>query len=491
MVARRVGVPIVSCALAALACATNPLTRRSELVLVSEQEEIQAGEAAAEQVAAEIGIVDAPALTDYVAAVGARIAAHTPQRQHGYRFLILDQDEPNAFALPGGHVYVSRGLLAIADREDELAGVIAHEVVHVAGRHHAQRQARLAGVGILALPGVLAGTILGPIGDLLAAPGVLAGVGALASYSRSQELEADRFGQEIAAAAGYDPSALGSFLITLERETQLRLEGPREPGWLDTHPTNPERAVDAAAHAAELAAAPGAAIAPSREAFARRLDGLLVDQNPAEGVFEGPHFLHPDLGFRIVFPADWHTVNTRGAVGAVSPAGDAQVVLRAQGPGDDPREAASDFLQKGREHTRIDVVRLDALRVNELDAVRGQAVAKTREGSVSLDLTWIAHGGLVYLISGVVPRDYGDAHRAVFGQVVESFRPLTEAERQAIRVHRLRLRRAHEGESLTSFGQRVGNAWSPERTAVANQLDAGAALSEGQWLKVALPEAYE
>jgi predicted Zn-dependent protease len=488
---RRLGVALVSCLLLALACATNPLTRRSELVLVSEQDEIEAGRAGAEQVAAQIGIVDAPALTDYVAAVGARVAAKAPQRSHHYSFLILDQDEPNAFALPGGHVYVSRGLLAIASREDELAGVIAHEVVHVAGRHHAQRQTRLAGVGILALPAVLAGAILGPIGDLIAAPGVLAGAGALASYSRAQELEADRFGQAIAAAAGYDPSALGSFLVALERDTQLRQGEPREPGWLDTHPSNPARAEEAAAHAAHLTRTPEPAIAPDGEAFARRLDGLLIGQNPAEGVFEGPLFLHPDMGFRIEFPADWQTVNTRDAVGAVSPAGDAQVVLRVQGPGDDPREAASDFLQKGREHTRIDVVRLDALRVNQLEAVRGQAVAKTREGSVSLDLTWIAHGGLVYLISGVVPRDYGDAHRAVFGAVVESFRPLSAEERQGVRIHRLRLRRARAGESLTEFGARVGNAWSPERTAVANRFDPGAPLADDQWLRVAIPEPYE
>ena len=297
----RPGIAIASCAVLALACATNPLTRRSELVLVSEQAEIESGNAAAQQVAAEIGIVDAPALTDYVGAVGARVAAHAPPRSHGYRFQILDQDEPNAFALPGGHVYVSRGLLALAHREDELAGVISHEVVHVAGRHHAQRQTRLAGVGILALPGVLAGAILGPIGDLIAAPGVLAGVGALASYSRSQELEADRFGQEMAAAAGYDPGALGEFLIALERDMQLRLGEPREPGWLDSHPSNPERAKQAAEHAADLSPAPEPAIAPG-EAFARRIDGLLVDQNPAEGVFEGARFLHPDLGFRIEFP---------------------------------------------------------------------------------------------------------------------------------------------------------------------------------------------
>jgi predicted Zn-dependent protease len=417
------------------------------------------------------------------------VAARAPQRTHGYRFQILDQDEPNAFALPGGHVYVSRGLLALAHREDELAGVIAHEVVHVAGRHHAQRQTRLAGVGILALPAVLAGAILGPIGDLIAAPGVLAGVGALASYSRSQEREADRFGQEIAAAAGYDPGALGEFLIALERDTQLRQGEPREPGWLDTHPSNPERAKEAAAHAAGLSRGPAAALAPG-EAFARRLDGLLVGQNPAEGVFEGPLFLHPDLGFRIEFPAEWPTINTRAAVGAMNPDRTAQVVLRAQGPGDDPRAAASEFFAKGREHTRIDVVRLDPLRVNQLDAVRGQAVAKTSEGSVSLDLTWIAHGGLVYLISGVVPRDYGDAHRALFGRVVESFRALSAEERQAIRAHRLRLRQARAGESLAAFGERVGNAWSPERTAVVNRLDPGAPLSAGQWLEVAVPEAY-
>jgi predicted Zn-dependent protease len=279
-------------------------------------------------------------------------------------------------------------------------------------------------------------------------------------------------------------------LIALERDMQLRQGEPHEPGWLDTHPSNPERAEEAASHAAELTRAPEAAIAPG-EAFPRRLDGLLVGQNPAEGVFEGQLFLHPDLGFRMEFPKDWQTVNTRAAVAAMSPDGTAQVVLRAQGEGHDPRAAASEFLEKGREQTRIDVVRLDALRVNDLDAVRGQAVAQTREGSVSLDLTWIAHSGLVYLISGVVPDDYGDAHRAVFGRVVESFRALSPEERQAIRAQRLRLRQARAGESLTAFGERVGNAWSPERTAVVNQLEPGVVLTDGQWLKVAIPERYE
>ena len=211
--------------LVAAGCSLNPVSRRPEVVFVSEEQEVEVGQEAAEMVASEMGLVQDAALTAYVAAIGERVAAYAPQRNLTYSFGIIDQDEPNAFALPGGYVYVSRGLLAIANSEDELANVIAHEVVHVAARHHAQRQARATGAGLLALPGLLAGALIpGPLGDLVTASVAVAGGGVLAGYSRSQELESDRVGQQMAAQAGYQPKALADFLATLERDSALRLE---------------------------------------------------------------------------------------------------------------------------------------------------------------------------------------------------------------------------------------------------------------------------
>ena len=472
-------------------CSLNPVSQKPEVVFISEEDEVAAGEEASALVAEAMGLVEDPKLVAYVSSIGERVAAYAPRQTLSYRFAIVDLDEPNAFALPGGWIYVSRGILALANSEDELANVLAHEVVHVAARHHAQRHARATGVGILALPGLLAGAIIpGLAGDLVAAPFALAGAGVLAGYSRDQERESDKVGQQMAAQAGYDPAGLGSFLASLERDTTLRVEEPGIPTWLDSHPSTAGRAQDSEARAAGLAFTHKAGVADSREGFLRRVDGVMVGENPAEGVFQGQRFLHPDIGLTLVFPEGWETVNSRASVGAFSEQGDPQVVLHHAGKGDDPREAASLFFEEVSRQTRIDVARLDSLEVNGLPAVRGQAVAAARRGTVSLDLTWIGLGGSIYQIVGVVSKGYTDAHRATFGAVVDSFRKLSSAERASIQEQRLRLREAQPGEDLASFGARTGNAWSPEQTAVANALQVGAPLPESPPLKVALKQPY-
>jgi predicted Zn-dependent protease len=480
---------------AVVGCSLNPVSGRPEVVFVSEEQEVEAGKEAAETVASEMGLVQDAALTAYVTAIGERVAAYAPPRKLTYSFGIVDQDEPNAFALPGGYVYVSRGLLAIANSEDELANVIAHEVVHVAARHHAQRQARATGAGLLALPGLLAGALIpGPVGDLMSASVAVAGVGALAGYSRSQEREADRVGQEMAARAGYQPKALADFLATLERDSALRLERlgeeRRMPGFFDTHPSTPKRASEAAERADGIARTARPAIAGGRNVFLRRLDGVLIGENPAEGVFEGQRFMHPDLDLTLVFPDGWQTVNTRRAVGALSENGDLQIVLQHQGPGNDPREASAAFFQEAAEQMRIEVAHLDAVEINDLRAVRGQAVAHGRRGSLSLDLTWIAHGGSIYLISGLVGKGYTDEHRALFGRVVHSFRPLEPREREGIRETRLRVSAARADEGLESLGRRTENVWDIEQTATANALSRGVVLTEGQLVKIGQRQRY-
>jgi len=475
---------------AALGCATNPVTRKTDVVFVSEAEEVRLGNEAAAQVAEEIGIVSDPRLVALVAQVGRRVAAAAPERSHGYAFEIVDRVEPNAFALPGGHVYVSRGLLALVNSEDELANVLAHEVVHVAARHHAQRQARATGVGLLALPGLLMGGMFGgPLGQLVGAPFTLAGVGVVARYSRGQELEADDYGQRLAAESGYAPGALATFLTTLEREGRLGGDDAREPDWRDSHPLAPRRASEAAKRARSLAPA-GAGPARDRNAFLQRLDGLLVGDDPAEGLFDGRRFLHPDLEFTLVFPEGWETANTRRAVGAVEEGGNAQVVFQRQEKANDAREAANGFLAETAEQVRLDVARMDAIDLNGRPAVHALVVARTPRGDITLDLTWIVHGGSVYLLSGTVARDYSDADRAAFAAIAQSFAPLGSTRRASIRERRLRLRTARAGESLADFGRRTGNAWGPEQTAVANAISDSAALRDGQLLKVAIPQPY-
>jgi predicted Zn-dependent protease len=487
---RRAGAAVLP-ALLGCACSLNPVTQVPEVMLSSPERDAALGEQAAQQVAAEVGLVEAPALQAYLELVGRRVAARAPGSEVEYRFQIVDMTEPNAFALPGGYVYVSRGLLALTNDEDELANVVAHEVVHVAARHHAQRQTRAAGVGLLALPALVAGALLpGPLGDVVAAPFAVVGLGALAAHGRDQERQADEYGQRMAAQSGYDPGGLVRFLASLDREVEL-LVGEREnPSFFDTHPTVPSRVEDAARRAGSLAWTRASPVAADSDGFLHRVDGLLVGENPAEGVFEGQRFLHPDLDISLVFPPGWRTINTRAAVGAISEGDGSQVVLSLAGPAKDPREAASSFLLQASRETRIDVARTDYTELNGLEAVRVQAVAKGRRGPVSLDLTWLAHAESVYLISGIVSRPYTDADRSLFAAVAESFRSITDAERSRVVEQRLRLREARAGESLEEFGSRTGNAWSALETAVANGLEPGARLAAGQLLKVALEEPY-
>jgi predicted Zn-dependent protease len=475
-------------ALSPLGCITNPVTRGRDVVFVSPEEEVRLGAEAAEQVASEMGIAADPALAERVGEVGRRIAAAAPQQSFAYTFQVVDRAEPNAFALPGGYVYVSRGLLALTNNEDELANVIAHEVVHVAARHHARRQARATGVGLLALPGLLVGGLLGgPLGGLVSAPFQIAGAGAIASYSRAQELEADEYGQRIASQAGYRAAGLAEFLETLARDTELHEDGARRASWFDSHPATPRRASQAAERArgfGEATPAQGSAD------FVRKLEGLLVGDNPAEGVFDGGRFLHPDLGFTLVFPEGWKTANTRRVVGAFREDGTARVFLQHAGRGEDASEAASEFFAELSQEAGVEVARMEEVEVAGRKGVRAQVLVSSGGRPVALDLTWIPHGGSVYLLAGVVPRGYDDSHRSLFGEVGTSFARLRAAQRAVIRETRLRLRSIRPSETLAAFGERIGNAWSPEQTAVANGLPPGGAPRAGQVLKVAIEQPY-
>src|SRR6185369_12916072 len=190
-------------------CAVNPVSGRPEVTLVSEAKEQELGDAEAKNVAATMGLVDDPRLTGYVRAIGDRLAKFSPRTDVAYTFYIVDMPEPNAFALPGGYVYVSRGLLALTNSEDELAGVLGHEIAHVAARHAVRRVTRAAPLAIVTgLGAALTGIVSPTLGDLVGGVGGFAGALVLAPYSRGQENEADRLGQEFSAAAGWDPAGL-------------------------------------------------------------------------------------------------------------------------------------------------------------------------------------------------------------------------------------------------------------------------------------------
>ncbi|MEE9606517.1 MAG: M48 family metalloprotease [Myxococcota bacterium] len=475
----------------AVGCALNPVTRRPELILVSKEQEQEMGRQAAVQVAAEMGIVEERKVAGYVEAVGKRLAPHSPREDVVYTFQVVDIREPNAFALPDGHVYVSRGLLAIANSEDELACAIGHEMAHVAARHAAQRQTRAVGVGLLALPGALVGAAVGrPVGQLLGAPVLLLGGGMLAAYSRDQEREADRVGQEMAAEAGFDPRGLADFLDGLEVAIRATGEKSRRPTFFDTHPRVPERAAKAREHAGSLEWEHRAGIAGGHAGFLERIEGLLVGQNPAEGVFQGQRFLHPDLDFAMTFPDGWKAVNARDGVGALSEQRDAQIALEIQGRGSDPARAGQVFLDELSRQITLEVVQAAPLSIGELPAFRADAVATARRGPVPLEFTWIAHRGTIFRVSAASASAPFPAYQPVFRKVAGSFRPLRDEERSSIHEKRLRVVPARGGETLAELAERTGNSWELKQLAAANGLSERSRLESGQLVKIAVSRVY-
>ncbi|HEY8122250.1 MAG TPA: M48 family metalloprotease [Myxococcota bacterium] len=487
----------ITCALAAAlslstACTTvvNPVTGRPELTTMSPQQEIKLGAQAAVEVEQQMGFVDDAKLQSYVAQLGARLAQFSPRQDVKYEFHAVDMEETNAFALPGGYVYVSRGLLALANTEDELAGVVGHEIGHVAARHAAQRQTRGQAAGIGAAIATLGAMVLGG-GPLAQSVGELVQTGAqgwLASYGRDQERQSDEIGQKLAAQAGYDPAALGTFLGALGREQELKLGQKRKPTFLDTHPSSDERERSASARAGTLVRAAAAPIAKDRGDFVRRTEGLMVGPDPAQGIFRDALFLHPDLDLALTFPRDWQTQNSPEAVVAKPAEGNALLVLRGvpKSEGADARSAAQKFLSDAAQQN---VPAEDGGQVR-VGSARGYRVRALVKQSQLVEVTYFAHGDSVLAFQAMALQNEWDSWSPAFERTQRSFRRLTGDDRALIAETRLALVPAKAGETLEQVSRRSDNRWSAAETALYNGLRGDERLASGFLVKIGRARPY-
>jgi predicted Zn-dependent protease len=450
--------------------------------MVSTERERAMGREAAVEVERTTGLVKDGRVTGYVRDVGARLIRGSAAQDGDWTFGVLDDDELNAFSLPGGYVYMSRGLVALLNTENELAGVLAHEVAHVVAHHGVRRATAAAPFALLfGVPAAALGFVSPDLGRLVAGAGKLAGGIVLSPYSREQEREADRLGMELAAGAGWDPAGLSAALHTLARAEQLLGHDPNRSSVFSTHPAIAERVIDTGRAAAGITRATGTSIAPTRPAFLARLDGLVVGPNPANGVFVDRRFLHPDLGFVLDVPGGWRSGNTPEAVVAADPDGRAVLLLRMIGEGRDPVVGAR------ADGLREEVVRqLDRLQIGRLPAAR--VIADS--GGARLHLTWIAHDNHVYRIAGVSRIGEFERFRQAFVQSAGTFRPMDDAERRRVTVVRLRSATARDGESLSALIRRVGGIWSAERTAISNAIEVNSRLEPGWLVKIQVRETY-
>jgi predicted Zn-dependent protease len=471
-------------AAAAGACSINPVSNLPEVTLMTVEQEKKLGEEEAKKVDQQMGLLNDDTLTGYVNALGQRLVKESPRQDLAYRFHVVDMIEPNAFALPGGYVYVTRGLLALLNSEDELAGVVGHEIGHVAARHTVQRVSRQGPFALITnLVSGVTGFFVPIVGDIVGGVGNLAQSLVFSPYSRSQESQADEVGQDMAAKAGWDPAGLTTFLNTLGREEALFSDGPRKPSFFDSHPATPDRVKHTTKHAKSLTQASREPISASRQAFLTRLDGLVVGQRAANGIIQGQTYRHPDLNFFVQLPPSWTVDNTPVQLAAAPKEGGKAVVLRAVAEGDDPLDGAR-ALEKASKTSILS--KTNKMTINGLPAARTQV----GDSKVTIDLTWIAYGGMIYQIAGIAEARAFESARPLFQNVLQSFRPLSSEERNAIREKRLRLVKAQAGETVQALTARSGSAWKANQVAVANGLEESDLLRDGQLIKITVEEPY-
>ncbi len=472
----------------ALGCSSsvNPATGRREVVLMSAEDEQQIDVEATQEIEAYVGLVQDPALNRYVESVGRTLATHSPRQDVTYTFQIVEMDEPNAFALPGGHIFVSRGLLLLANTEAELAHVLGHEIGHVAARHAAKLDAHLKTLGLATL-----------LGDLLSGSeeesdsAETAGSNPFARYARNQERQADAIGQQIASQSGVDPAGMARFLTALDNYTKLNQGFSMPQTYWSTHPATRERMADAAARAQTEAWKTGrGATVPyqdARDAYLDKIEGMTVSRPASEGVFVEDRFFHAELGFSLRFPFGWESSNEPARVMAIAPKRDGVVLLELQGPGSDPIAAA-------REYAELEALPLEhgtPLHIGELPAFRAVAIVPTAFGALNAEITWVALDNRVYRLLGGLRGGPLSKYQGLFRKFAQSFRRITPEETVAIEELRMRSARALPGETLTELSARTRNQWDLTFTSIANGVFAHEALPPDQRIKIAVKERYE
>jgi len=452
--------------------ATEEERRESDrIVLKTVYDDQRVGEEQSPVIEAELGLVEDERLESYLRSVAVRLLRHTTDRPFDYEFRIVDQVAPNAFALPGGKIYVSRGLLALVGSEDELAAVLGHEITHAAERHTAGRIEHASRIN----PFVL--------GYRRAA--------AVAAYGRNQERDADRGGQILAAKAGYDPAGIATFMKKLDAYDRYEVGWSRLPSFLATHPTSPERSALAANRAASLEWEPATPVA-AREPFGyySMIAGLVLGENPAGGLFEDSLFVHPELRFSIRFPRGWSTVNTPQAVLAISPERDAQASLTVAGEAGDLDGVIDEFIDSEFEGIKVRVKDRRPIRIGDLAGIRIEGRASSGTVALWTQMTFVEYGGLVYRLAILSLAGRADVYRGRAHAFGHSFRPLDEEGARSLEVTRLRIARALENETLEQLSTRTRNALELVYTGVLNDLFPSTPLERGRLVKIGLREPY-
>ena len=445
---------------AGVSCARNPVTGKNELSLVSESQEIELGKQSAAQVQQSIGFYEDPGVQSYVSEIGMRMAKASERPNLPWEFHVVNDASVNAFALPGGFIYVTRGLMTSINNEAELATVLGHEIGHVTNRHSVQQiskqQVAQLGLGI--------GSILS--NDVARMAGLASqGLGVLfLKYSRDAENQADLAGFRYSLNQNYDVREMASVFQTLDRVSAAS-GGGRLPEWLATHP-NPGTRIQNTEQRLDTLHKDLSNTIINRDQYLAHVRNMTYGEDPRQGFFENGVFYHPDLRFQMQFPQGWQTQNTPAAVMAGSPQQDAIIQLSLAGKAS-PREAAQQFLsQQG-----VQAGNTSTASVNGLPAASGYFQAQTEQGTIQGLVTFLSFNGTTYGIMGYTPAGKLSTYDNLFQQTINSFTQLRNQAALNVQPAKVELVKLTREMTLEQFNSQYPSTIPIEELAIINEIE--------------------
>ena len=470
--------------LIAAACATNPATGRREFSLMSEAQEIELGKNMDAEVRREMGLYEDPELQRYVEGVGMRLARASQRPNLPWHFAVVDEPAINAFALPGGYIYLTRGILPFLDTEAELAGVLGHEIGHVTARHSAQQytKATTAGIGVTLLSIFVPEAR--PFQNLTeTALGVM-----FLKHGRDDELEADRLGVDYTASTGWNPAGVGGMLRTLARLDEANGSRRGVPNWLSTHPAPADRVSRVQTYISAAGARPvgttGGRAETTEVDFLRRVDGIVFGDSPSQGIVRGSTFVHPDLRLSLTFPRGWEIQNTKSQVAAKAPERNEFMVLQLV---PNPSGSIEQVARGTMANAGFQQVSGERARLNGLDAYVGTYQGQMQGlGNVATVAAHIVHNRNVYLLAGLAPAGAFRQAQQSFTESIRSFRELSQQEAADIRPNRVDIYTVRSGDTWESIAGRMGEAAGikPSTLAIMNSYEPNQPPKPGDRIKI-------
>jgi predicted Zn-dependent protease len=456
---------------AAAACATNPVTGRRELSLISESQEVAMGLEAAKEASQQMGVYPDSQLQAYVASLGQPIARSSERPGLPWSFTVIDDPVVNAFALPGGPIFVTRGILAHMNSEAQLVSVLGHEIGHVTAKHSVNQMSRAQ----LAQIGLVGAMIIKPELQRFGNLGSQALGLMFMKFGRDDETQADDLGFRYMTNALYDPAEMTEMFRTLDRSSGGKGDIPE---WLSTHP-NPGNRVTKTQERIAAWTRPAGPLKVNRDPFLRALDGMVFGDDPRQGYFEQSVFLHPGLRFRFVFPSGWATQNQATQVAGVSPQQDAIVVLTGAGNAAPAQAASAFFSQQG-----IQALGTSNTPINGLPATVGQFRARTEQADLAGYAAFIHLDGATYRILAYTDQQLVSSYDGAFRQAIGSFQRLTDPRALSVKPQRVRLVQLRSAMTLSQFQQQYPSAIPIEQLALINGVQSTtASFPVGTWLK--------